>query len=425
MTPRLELRPARWADRTAVVELVRRMGGHDGAEPAEIERAFARALDDPTVRAIVAVAGWETLGYAEVQARTATLDGCWEAWLAALAVAPEARRRGIGMRLVEAADHAAALLGCDRIVLESSEWRSDAHRFYTALGFVERAAPALRYARPVARGHGDLVDRFLAAASRAATAVSGAVAGFVGRNQAATGHGAGGDPSLAADLAAEAAAAAELGVLSLPILSEESGAIGRAPEGDEPWIALDPLDGSRNLRRGLPPWATAMGLVVDGRAAAGLVCDLSSGRRWSGALAGAAPSSTAVGPSPERAESASSRARPPRAPSGSPPATNGSGSRGARPPTSAAWPTARRAPSSTSTEGSPTSTTSPGRWPSSRSPVRRCDPSTAGRSSSSPTLGPGSESSHRPAPGPLRPSSRPGSAEPTDAAQAGVSWSWS
>lgn len=72
-------------------------------------------------------------------------------------------------------------------------------------------------------------------------------------------------------------------------MSEESGLLGEeAPAAGEPWISLDPLDGSRNLRCGLPPYATSMGLVLDGRPLAGLVYDLSSGRRWWATEAGGA-----------------------------------------------------------------------------------------------------------------------------------------
>jgi 3'(2'), 5'-bisphosphate nucleotidase len=46
------------------------------------------------------------------------------------------------------------------------------------------------------------------------------------------------------------------------------------------WICLDALDGSANLRAGLPPWGFSAALVEEGQSVAGLVCDLASGRRW-------------------------------------------------------------------------------------------------------------------------------------------------
>jgi 3'(2'), 5'-bisphosphate nucleotidase len=173
---------------------------------------------------------------------------------------------------VHAADGAAAALGCAVVALESSTDRTDAHRFYERLGFADHR-PARRFVRPVSASVLDvegLAGRFLDAATRAATAVAGAVAGLERE---------GDDP--VADLAAEAAALACLDELGLLVVSEEAGAVWpeRAAPG-RPWISLDPLDGTRNFRRGLPPFATSMGLVLDGRAVAGLVCDLTSGRRW-------------------------------------------------------------------------------------------------------------------------------------------------
>ncbi|MGH9155901.1 MAG: inositol monophosphatase family protein [Acidimicrobiales bacterium] len=102
--------------------------------------------------------------------------------------------------------------------------------------------------------------------------------------------GADGAPTEAADPRAEDAAVAELAGLGLPIVSEEAGPVGgRRPMSGEAWIALDPLDGSRNFRAGLPPFATAMGLVGgDGRPRAGLVAELTTGRRWWAATGGGA-----------------------------------------------------------------------------------------------------------------------------------------
>nr|WP_245900301.1 inositol monophosphatase family protein [Geodermatophilus normandii] len=87
---------------------------------------------------------------------------------------------------------------------------------------------------------------------------------------------------MAADDAAHDAAAETLAPLGVPVLSEERP----DPDvtGDEPWIVLDPLDGTGNFRAGLPPWAFSAGLVHRGRPVAGLVVDLSSGRRWAGTV---------------------------------------------------------------------------------------------------------------------------------------------
>jgi 3'(2'), 5'-bisphosphate nucleotidase len=90
-----------------------------------------------------------------------------------------------------------------------------------------------------------------------------------------------GSLSLAADDAADRAAVAVLRELGVPILSEERP--DRTVRDDEPWVVLDPLDGTGNFRAGVPPWAFSAALVQHGRPLAGVVVDISSGRRWEGA----------------------------------------------------------------------------------------------------------------------------------------------
>jgi 3'(2'), 5'-bisphosphate nucleotidase len=121
-----------------------------------------------------------------------------------------------------------------------------------------------------------LVDRFLHLAALAATRVETAVA--LSRGLGGDTVKADGSPSVAADEAAHLAAAEVLATLDVPVLSEER-ADQRVAE-DRPWVVLDPLDGTGNFRAGLPPWAFSAGLVRGGHPAAGVVVDLSSGRRW-------------------------------------------------------------------------------------------------------------------------------------------------
>ena len=57
----------------------------------------------------------------------------------------------------------------------------------------------------------------------------------------------------------------------------EYGALGHS--ADRCWI-IDPIDGTANFLRGVPVWATLIGLVVDGAATLGVVSALALGRRW-------------------------------------------------------------------------------------------------------------------------------------------------
>ena len=124
-----------------------------------------------------------------------------------------------------------------------------------------------------------LADRFRHLAALAATRVELAVALASGRGEERTKSD--GSPSVAADDAAHRAAAEVLAGLGLPLLSEErrDGPVDET----EPWLVLDPLDGTGNFSAGFPPWAFSVALVRAGRPEAGVVVDLSSGRRWEAA----------------------------------------------------------------------------------------------------------------------------------------------
>ncbi len=276
-------------DASAVAELVEAMGGHEGArhKPRTIE-ALGASIASPLTRCLVAVAAGNVVGYGQIDAGWAVHRSCREATLSVLAVAPGARSNGIGSRLLERLDLEAALLGCDELVLSSSTNRTRAHSFYALRGFEELAA-AKRFRRRVGFGGSatGFASRFLLHAARAAVAVEAAIAGL--ERAEPVGTGADGARTEAADAAAEAAALAELAALELPLVSEERGVVlppggagnGVAPGAPgQPWVAVDPLDGSRNFRQGLGPHATSYGLVVDGRPVAGFVCELSTGRRW-------------------------------------------------------------------------------------------------------------------------------------------------
>lgn len=277
------VRPARWDDRGSIVELMEAMGGHDGAHdrPGTWPN-LARTLRDPAIRVLVAEVGGAVLGWIEVQRRISPIHGRSEAWIQSLCVAPEARGRRIGQELIEAAVRAAAEFGVDVLTVDTSVHREDTHRFYYANGF-EDETQARRLRRPlVGPTTSGLAGRFLAAAAAADRAVGDTLARLDGERD---GLAPASVDNKYYDLTAEAAALAALEPLGLTILTEERGAVGRLPGPGEPWIALDPIDGTRNYLAGMPPWGISIGLVVDGRPLAGWVGDLANGRAWS-AVAG-------------------------------------------------------------------------------------------------------------------------------------------
>lgn len=98
--------------------------------------------------------------------------------------------------------------------------------------------------------------------------------------------GAGGDTTLELDRAAENVVLTELARLAdggerFSVLSEEVGA--RSFGADYPLLLVDPVDGSRNAKRGIPLFGLMLA-VLDGPAVAdayaGLVLNLATGEEW-------------------------------------------------------------------------------------------------------------------------------------------------
>src|SRR5215831_19444356 len=68
------------------------------------------------------------------------------------------------------------------------------------------------------------------------------------------------------------------------MLGEEYGRTGMSPRC---WI-IDPIDGTKNFVRGVPVWATLIGLMADGEVTVGVVSAPAIGRRWWAAQDGGA-----------------------------------------------------------------------------------------------------------------------------------------
>jgi histidinol-phosphatase len=64
------------------------------------------------------------------------------------------------------------------------------------------------------------------------------------------------------------------------VVGEEFGVTGG---GDRRWI-IDPIDGTKSYVRGVPVWATLLGLEVDGEMVVGVVSAPALGRRWWAAI---------------------------------------------------------------------------------------------------------------------------------------------
>ena len=60
------------------------------------------------------------------------------------------------------------------------------------------------------------------------------------------------------------------------VLGEETGSSGWGPRR---WV-IDPIDGTKNFIRGVPIWATLIGLMIEDEVVAGVVSAPALGRRW-------------------------------------------------------------------------------------------------------------------------------------------------
>ena len=80
-----------------------------------------------------------------------------EAEILTLAVHPSARRRGLGARLVRAAEARAVAAGAERLFLEVAEDNAAARALYAALGFQPMGRRPRYYARP----QGPAIDALL------------------------------------------------------------------------------------------------------------------------------------------------------------------------------------------------------------------------------------------------------------------------
>ena len=109
-------------------------------DPQGLTRWFADRLADPDCVAFVA--GDPALGYAlcQVQSRDASVfsPAIRRLLIDHIAVAPAARRQGIGHALLQAARDLARAQAVDEILLDTWEANHDAHAFFRAEGFSPR-----------------------------------------------------------------------------------------------------------------------------------------------------------------------------------------------------------------------------------------------------------------------------------------------
>lgn len=142
----MQIRPVRSADAEAVNELLDQLGyPQDGR--ARTAARIQTWVDDPASAAYVADAQGDLHGVIAVHiCPFFERDGAWGR-ITALVVSDRARGRGVGSRLVAAAESFAASQGCVRMEVTSADRRADAHTFYQRRGYAGQAGKSSRFLR--------------------------------------------------------------------------------------------------------------------------------------------------------------------------------------------------------------------------------------------------------------------------------------
>lgn len=136
------IRDATAADLPAVVALLAddmlgagRERGDAGTDPA-YRAAFEAITADPNNRLLVMEQDGRIVGTLQLTYLPGlSHHGAWRAQIEAVRIASELRGQGLGSRFIAWAVDAARERGCRMVQLTSNKRRTEAHRFYGALGF--------------------------------------------------------------------------------------------------------------------------------------------------------------------------------------------------------------------------------------------------------------------------------------------------
>ena len=131
-TTGIVFRRARAGDAEALAPLVEELGYP--TPPAALRARLERLLAEPEQTVLVAAHGRALLGWVHVQ-EFLSLASAPAGLITGLAVAPAARRRGVGRGLVGASEDWARARGLDSMRLRARVTRSSAHAFYRVLGY--------------------------------------------------------------------------------------------------------------------------------------------------------------------------------------------------------------------------------------------------------------------------------------------------
>src|SRR5689334_12521689 len=146
----MQIRPPRRAGGEANNELLDQLGYPPDGQAATAAR-IQTWVGDPASAVYVADAQGDLHGVIAVHiCPFFERDGAW-ARIVALVVSDRARGRGVGSRLVGAAESFAAGHGCLRMEVTSADRRPDAREFYQRRGYADQAGKSSRFLRELPR----------------------------------------------------------------------------------------------------------------------------------------------------------------------------------------------------------------------------------------------------------------------------------
>jgi GNAT superfamily N-acetyltransferase len=143
MASEVTIRPATPSDEDAILALLPQLFDPPGARPPTYTEERGRtgirwAIERPDADILLAMDGDALVGLASVYADIQSIRYGKRCWLQDLVVSKDARSRGIGKRLLDAATEWARERGCTHLELSSGMGRVDAHRFYRREGMTDQ-----------------------------------------------------------------------------------------------------------------------------------------------------------------------------------------------------------------------------------------------------------------------------------------------
>ena len=151
--PVVTIRQPRREDLPALANLVAELGQHHGdiatLDAFMLERDLFGPL--PWVRALLAEADGELIGYTLLTSAYRALDGARGLEIHHLYVRPGFRNHGVGHNLVTLARDEARRLGCSYLTVGATTGNVRAHRFYETNAFTPRPVTGMRFQQVVMR----------------------------------------------------------------------------------------------------------------------------------------------------------------------------------------------------------------------------------------------------------------------------------